>query len=104
MKAIEIAYQLPKKSRKDKSRKRMKQARLFFQHCEENDVKYGWRLLRRWSGQDISKRAAQLWYILWKEGKLDSMIETTDENLIHHLSGEPKRRRHGGRLVEKQSR
>ena len=57
----------------------MKQARLFFEHCKENHIKHGWRLLRRWSGQDISKRAAQLWYTLWKEGKLNSMIETTDE-------------------------
>ena len=79
MNAIRIQYQLPKKSRKDKSRIRMKQARLFFEHCKENHIKHGWRLLRRWSGQDISKRAAQMWYTLWKEGKLNSMIETTDE-------------------------
>ena len=79
MKAIKIVYQIPKKSRKDKSCLRMKQARLFLEHCEENDIKCGWKLLRRWSGQDISTRAAKLWYTMQREGKLNATIESIEE-------------------------
>ena len=79
MKAIKIVHQIPKKSSKDKSCLRMKQARLFLEHCEENDINCEWKLLRRQSGQDISTRAAKLWYTMQGEGKLNATIESIEE-------------------------